>query len=137
LFSEPEINYLKSQNLLRIGTVSKSGQPDVVPVGFEFDGMYFWVGSNSQDVFLRSHKYKNVKNGNKKVSFTIDDLESVDPWKPRLVKVNGTAEVEDHQGEFGQGKYLKITPKVSWSFGIKGLDIPAGQFFKKTEHTET
>ena len=72
LFSEPEINYIKSQELLRIGTVSKGGQPDVVPVGLEFDGQNFWVGSHSQDIFLRSHKYRNVNDGNKKVSLTID-----------------------------------------------------------------
>ena len=137
MFSEAEINYLKSQVLVRIATVSKSGQPDVVPVGLEFDGKFFWVGSHGQDIFLRTHKYKNVKNGNKKVSLTVDDLESVDPWKPRCIKVNGTAEVEDHQGQFGPGKYLKIVPKVSWSLGIEGVEIPAGQFFKKTVHSET
>jgi len=135
LFSKPEIDYIKSQMLLRIGTVSKSGQPDVVPVGLEFDGTNFWVGSHSQDIFFRTRKYRNVKDGNKKVSLTIDDLVSVDPWTPRCIKVKGTAEVEDHEGQFGLGKYLKITPKVSWSFGIKGLEIPPGKFFKKTKHS--
>jgi pyridoxamine 5'-phosphate oxidase family protein len=45
MFSEPEVTYLKSQRLARIATVSKKGQPDVVPVGLEFDGNIFWVGS--------------------------------------------------------------------------------------------
>jgi len=128
---------MKSQMLLRIGTVSKNGQPDVVPVGLEFDGKYFWVGSHSQDIFLRTHKYKNVKDGNTKVSLTVDDLVSVDPWTPRCIKVNGVAEIEDHDGQFGPGKYLKITPKISWSFGIKGLDLQPGMFYKRTEHSGT
>ena len=134
MFSEAEINYLKSQRLARIATVSKKGQPDVVPVGLEFDGKNFWVGSHSQQIFLRTHKFKNVRDGNKLVSLTVDDLESVDPWKPRCIKVYGTAEVEEHEGQFGPGKYLKVTPKVSWSFGIKGLKTPKGFFNLKTIH---
>jgi len=121
LFSEPEVQYLKSQRLARIATVSRKGQPDVVPVAFEFDGKNFYVGSHGQDIFLRTLKYKNVKNGNRLVALTIDDLESVDPWRPRSVKVYGTAEIVDHKGMFGPGKYLRITPTISWSFGIKGL----------------
>ena len=121
MFSEAETQYLKSQRLARIATVSPKGQPDVVPVGFEFDGKYFWVGSHSQDIFHKTLKYHNVKNGNKLVALTIDDLESVDPWKPRAIKVYGTADVLDHQGRFGPGKYLRVTPKISWSFGIPGF----------------
>jgi pyridoxamine 5'-phosphate oxidase family protein len=121
MFSDAEVRYLKSQRLARLATVSKNGQPDVVPVGFEFDEKYFWVGSHSQDILVHSMKYLNVKNGNKLVSLAIDDLESVDPWKPREVKVYGRAEIVDHPGRFGPGKYLRITPKISWSFGIPGL----------------
>jgi pyridoxamine 5'-phosphate oxidase family protein len=135
MFTEPEIKYLKSQRLARVATVSKTEQPDVVPVGLEFDGTHFWVGSHSQDIFLRTHKYKNVKNGNKLVSLVIDDLASVNPWRPRMIRVYGTAEVEDHNGQFGPGKYLKITPKVSWSFGIEGLQTK-GEFLPlKTIHS--
>src|SRR6266853_1582544 len=105
--SEGETQYLKSQRLARIATVSTKGQPDVVPVGFEFDGKYFWVGSHNQDIFHRTLKYHNVKNGNKLVALTIDDLESIEPWKPRLIKVYGIADVLDHQGRFGPGKYLR------------------------------
>ena len=85
MFSKPEADYLKSQLLARIATVNSAGQPDVVPVGLEFDGENFWIGSHDQDIFFRGIKYKNVKNGNKLVSLVIDDLESVDPWKPRCV----------------------------------------------------
>lgn len=121
MFSEPEVRYLKSQRLARLATVNNKGQPDVVPVSFEFDGKYFWIGSHSQDILVRSMKYLNVKNGNKLVSLAIDDLESIDPWKPREIKVYGEAEIVDHPGRFGSGKYLRITPKISWSFGIPGL----------------
>jgi len=121
MFSEPEIQYLKSQRLARIATVSKKGQPDVVPVAFEFDGKNFYVGSHSQEIFHRTWKYRNVNGGNRLVALSIDDLESVEPWRPRAVRIYGRAEIVDHKGIFGPGKYLRITPRTSWSFGIKGL----------------
>ncbi|MGI0080005.1 MAG: PPOX class F420-dependent oxidoreductase [Nitrososphaerales archaeon] len=134
MFSKPEIEYLKTQRLLRIATVSSKGQPDIVPVGLEFDGKYFWVGSHDQEIFHRSLKYKNVRDGNKRVSLAIDDLESVDPWRPRNIKVYGIAEVMSHEGQFGPGEYLRVTPKVSWSFGLKGLEVQQGGFRVKTVH---
>jgi pyridoxamine 5'-phosphate oxidase family protein len=134
LFSEPEIEYIKTQRLCRFATVSLEGQPDVVPVAFEFDGTYFYVGSHSQDIFHRTRKYKNVVGGKILVALTIDDLKSVEPWKPRAIRVYGTAEVVEHAGMFGPGKYLRITPKVSWSFGIEGLKLKEGEWSHKTLH---
>jgi pyridoxamine 5'-phosphate oxidase family protein len=118
MFSETEIEYLKTQRLARLATVSSKGQPDVVPVGFEFDGRYFWFGSFSQEIFLRTVRYRNVQGGNKMVALVIDDLESVEPWRPRSIKVYGTVEITDHDGKTGPGRYLRVTPKVSWSSGI-------------------
>ena len=91
LFSRKEIEYLKSQRLARIATAAAttsdergSIQPDVVPVGFDFDGNYFYVGGMN---ILRSTKYKNVLKNNK-VALVIDDLKTVDPWDPRGMKMN-------------------------------------------------
>jgi hypothetical protein len=44
MFSDKEISYIKSQRLARIATASSELQPDVAPVGFDFDGTYFYVG---------------------------------------------------------------------------------------------
>jgi hypothetical protein len=58
IFSQKEIEYIKSQRLARIATATPAAlskqeeqqgedtsiQPDVVPVGFDFDGDYFYVG---------------------------------------------------------------------------------------------
>jgi len=134
MFSEPEVEYLKTQRLARIATVSPTGQPDVVPVAFEFDGRFFYVGSHSQDIFHKTRKYKNVRDGNRMVALTVDDLESIDPWRPRAVKVYGSAEIIEHKGIFGPGKYLRITPKISWSWGIRGLKAKEGEWSIKTVH---
>ena len=136
MFSKPEIEYIKTQRLARFSTVSEKGQPDVVPVGFEFDGKkYFYVGSHSQDILPRTRKYKNVKAGKDKVALVVDDLVSVDPWRVRGIKVFGTAEIVKHEGMFGAGEYLRITPKVSWSWGIEGLDLKKDEWVAKTVHS--
>ena len=103
LFSQKEIDYLKSQRLVRIATAASisseergSIQPDVVPVGFDFDGDYFYVGGMN---LLKSTKYKNVLQNNK-VAIVIDDLKSVDPWDPRGMKIYGTADIVTRQGGY-------------------------------------
>ena len=99
MFSEAEIAYLKSQYLARLGTVSSQGQPTVAAVGFELDGTRFYIGGLDLPA---SRKYRNVAAGNQKVSLIIDDLESVQPWKPRQIKVHGLAEIVERAGRFGK-----------------------------------
>jgi len=119
MLSEAEKSYLKTQRLARIATVSQTGIPEVSPVGFEFDGKYFWIGSHSQDIFPTSKRYRNITGGNPHVSIVIDDLVSVNPWRPRGIKVSGTAEIMEHDGIFGKGRYFRITPTRSVSWGIE------------------
>ena len=88
-FTEDEVAYLNSQPLARLATVDADGQPDVVPVGFEFDGTYLHVGGRAPE---RTRKFLNVKAGQVKVALVVDDLVSTDPWTPRFLRVYGTAE---------------------------------------------
>ena len=108
MFSDKQIQYIKSQLLARIATVSTHLQPDVAPVGYEFDGQHFYIGGLQQE---KTNKYKNVANGNSKVALVIDDLESVNPWKPRGIKIHGSAEIVERQGQLGTAPYLKVTPE--------------------------
>jgi pyridoxamine 5'-phosphate oxidase family protein len=115
MFTEQEIAYLKSQRLARIATVGADGQPDVAPVGFEFDGTAFYVGGIDP---VKTRKFRNVRKGNPKVALVIDDLASVQPWVPRYLRVYGDAELVEREGMFGPNAYLRITPAVSWSFNL-------------------
>jgi pyridoxamine 5'-phosphate oxidase family protein len=121
MLSALENQYLKTQRLARIATASPQGEPEVSPVAFEYDGKYFYVGSHDQSIFFRTRRYKNIKNGNTRVCLVIDDLESIDPWKPRAIKVHGTAEVVEHEGIFGKGSYFRITPGITVSWGIEPM----------------
>lgn len=116
MFSEQELAYLREQLLARIGTVDDEGQPTVDAVGFEFDGARFMVGGRRLEA---TRKYKNVAAGHTKVSLLIDDLQSIRPWRPRGIRIQGVAEIVQHEGRFGAGKYLAITPQVTWSWGVQ------------------
>ena len=118
MFNKEELGYLKSQFLVRVATASRNGRPNVAPVGFEFDGKYFYIGSIKQDILRSTPRYLNIKSGNRRVALVIDDLVSVDPWKPRGIRVNGVGEIVDHVGEFGKGEYIRIKPTLSWSWGL-------------------
>jgi pyridoxamine 5'-phosphate oxidase family protein len=108
-FSAKELGYLKTQRLGQIATVSKDLQPDVAPVSFEFDGKYFYSGSM---MMARTFRYKNIVRGNVRVAFVVGDLESVDPWKPRAIKIHGSADLVSRDGVAGFGTYIRITPEV-------------------------
>jgi len=132
MFSEKEVAYLKSQLLARIATIDPDGQPDVAPVGFEFDGRYFYIGGHNP---TNSRKYRNLRAGNDKVALVVDDLESIDPWKPRGVRIYGTADFIKQEGRFGHGVYMRITPRVSWSWSVEKPAFAEGGFaINKTVH---
>lgn len=131
MFSDRELAYLRSQRLARIATASPAGQPDVAPVGFEFDGERFYAGGVT---LARTFKYRNV-GANARVALVVDDLESVDPLKPRGVKVHGRARIVHREGRLGQGEYLEITPAAHWSWGIEGPVFESGKpVIKKATH---
>jgi pyridoxamine 5'-phosphate oxidase family protein len=116
-FTDEEIAYLHSQRLARIATVSFDGQPDVVPVGFEFDGTHIYVGGLDPAM---SRKFRNVQAGSSKVALVIDDLVSAQPWTPRFLRIYAKAQLVERQGQFGPAPYMRITPTISWSWNLEG-----------------
>jgi pyridoxamine 5'-phosphate oxidase family protein len=124
-FSEEEREYLDSQRLARLATVSADGQPDVAPVGFEFDGSDFYVAGID---LPSTRKYLNVTEGNLKVALVVDDVVNTAPFVPRFVRVYGTASIVERDGRSGHREYLRISPTVSWSWNLEGRPRNRGQF---------
>ncbi|GGM67410.1 PPOX class F420-dependent oxidoreductase [Dactylosporangium sucinum] len=122
-FTDEEIAYIRSQPLARIATVADDGQPDVVPVGFEFDGKHFYIGGFDP---AKARRTKNVRAGNTKVALVIDDLASTQPWSPRYLRVYGTADLVERGTRFGRIPVMKITPLVSWSINLAGQALRDG-----------
>lgn len=131
IFSQKETEYLTLQRLARIATAASSSrediiQPDVVPVGFDFDGEYFYVSGMT---LVKSTKYKNVQK-NPTVALVVDDLKSVNPWEPRGIRIYGIADIVTRQDGYMQQTdhpsitYIRIKPLKKWSWGI---DAPVFQ----------
>ena len=129
MFTDEEVEYLSSQPVMRLGTVSSDGQVDVSPVGFSFDGEAFYVGSSMMD---KTHKGKNIAAGNELVSLAVDDLVSTDPYEPRGIKVHGRADFVDRENapDVGHGstRFIRIRPIRSWSFGMLGPGFQYGKW---------
>jgi pyridoxamine 5'-phosphate oxidase family protein len=124
-FNEEEKAYLQTQPLARLATVSGVGQPDVVPVGFEFDGSAFYIGGMD---LLSTRKYRNVSRGSEKVALVIDDIVTVQPWTRRFVRVYGEASLVTRNTDSGSVDYLRIVPTMSWSWNLEGKPFGSGEF---------
>jgi pyridoxamine 5'-phosphate oxidase family protein len=114
-FTDAQIKYLKSQRLGRLATLRPDGTLQNNPVGFKFDetnGVFEIAGSNMGG----SQKYENVV-ANGQAAFVVDDLETVDPWMPRMVEIRGTAEAVSNDDP--RKSLIRILPKRIISFGIE------------------
>jgi pyridoxamine 5'-phosphate oxidase family protein len=110
VFTEPELVYLSGQRLARLATASPNGQPDVSAVGFSVDGDA--IVSGGLDL-TRTVRYRHLQH-NPRATLVVDDVASVDPWRPRGIKVRGAAALEDDGGK----PRIRIRPETIWSWGI-------------------
>jgi pyridoxamine 5'-phosphate oxidase family protein len=132
-FTDEEIAYLRTQPIARVATLCGDGQPDVVPLAFEFDGTFFWVGGVGSAV-ANTRKFRNIRAGNLKVALVVDDLVSFNPFIARCVRVYGNADQPvERDGMVGPGIYLRITPTISWSWNMAGE--PAGDTWYEPRRT--
>ena len=118
IFTNAEIEYLKSQPLMRFATSSASGRPDIAPVVFELEGDD--IVTAGFDI-THTVRYRNLQT-NPQVSVVIDDLASTNPWSPRGIKIIGSAviELKDDAPRF------RITADViiSWAINDTTPGIP-------------
>lgn len=124
-FTDEEVAYLNEQRLGRLATVGTGSQPHVVPVGFSYDAEADAIRISGHD-FAATKKFRDAER-NPKVAFVVDDLASVDPWRPRGIEIRGRAETFREGGErVGPGSgsaWLQIEPERTTSWGIdEGAD---------------
>ena len=84
IFTPAEVSYLRGHRLGRMATVDAAGKPHAVPVGYRYDQSdTITIGGHRPD---RSKKWRDLHD-NPHVAFVVDDLVSVDPWRPRGVEI--------------------------------------------------
>ncbi|HEX8034299.1 MAG TPA: PPOX class F420-dependent oxidoreductase [Ktedonobacterales bacterium] len=118
-FTAQEIEYLRSQRLGRLATLSAMGEPHVVPVGFRYNAELDTIDIGGHNIG-KSKKFRDVARDGR-VAFVVDDV--LPPWKPRGVEVRGLAEVLAEGGkqimqEFDD-ELIRITPRRIISWGVE------------------
>lgn len=118
VFTDLELEYLLgSRRLARIATVGADGMPHVTPVGWTLDR-----AAGTVDVtgiaLAETKKFRDVAR-TQRAAIVIDDLASVDPFRPRGVEIRARAEAIA-----GPEPRIRLHPAriISW-----GLDGDAGR----------
>ncbi|TQS28631.1 PPOX class F420-dependent oxidoreductase [Microbispora sp. KK1-11] len=120
MFTQAELDYLATQRIGRLATVSPDGQVQNNPTNFFLDAGTgtIVIGGGALG---RSKKFRNVQQGST-VAFVVDDVATVDPWAPRGVEIRGKAAALTDQEPPLPGlsrEIIRITPTkiVSWGLG--------------------
>jgi pyridoxamine 5'-phosphate oxidase family protein len=91
VFTAAELRYLAGGfQLGRLATVGADGTPHVVPVGWIYNAARDTIDIGGHEL-ERSKKFRDVARTGR-AAIVIDDLESVEPWRPRAVEVRGSAQ---------------------------------------------
>jgi len=129
VFTDEEIEYLNSQLLGRLATVGPDAQPHAVAVSFRYNAQLDTIDIGGHD-FARRKKYRDVQR-NPRVALIVDDLASVNPWRPQGIEVRGEAEVLRSGGEVLSPGFapemFRIRPRRIVSWGIDENMVPAGR----------
>ncbi|MGH8933837.1 MAG: PPOX class F420-dependent oxidoreductase [Egibacteraceae bacterium] len=87
-FSDAELAYLREPRMGRLATSDAAGQPHVVPIGmWRYNAELDTIDVTGRD-FAKTRKFRIVQ-ANPKAAFVIDDMASIDPWRPRSVLIMG------------------------------------------------
>src|SRR5262245_9717194 len=111
--SAAELSYLTGERRLgRLATADAAGMPHVVPVGWRLHADLGTIDVSGRN-FADTRKFRNVR-ANPHAAIVIDDLASTDPWRPRAVLIEGTAQAIDAVD--GAEAIIRIAPSriVSW-----------------------
>ncbi|MGW5264706.1 PPOX class F420-dependent oxidoreductase [Microbispora sp. NPDC004025] len=120
IFTQAELDYLATQRIGRLATVSPDGQVQNNPTNFflDADTGTIVIGGGALGT---TKKFRNVQQGST-VAFVVDDVATIDPWTPRGIEIRGTAvALTDHEPPlpFLSREIIRITPTkiVTWGLG--------------------
>lgn len=113
VFRQAELEYLTNgRRLGRVATVGRDGTPHVVPVGWSYDPEHDVIEVGGRDL-AGTKKYRDVQ-ASGRAAIVIDDLASVDPWRPRGIEIRGRARAVDEPATV-----IRIEPERIVSWGLE------------------
>lgn len=115
-FTASQLTYLQSERrLARLATADQEGRPQVTPVGtWQYNEELGTIDVGGHDL-PSTKKFRNIT-VNPQAALVVDDIASIDPWRPRALIVEGPAEAipADPEGN----SVLRITPDRIISWGL-------------------
>jgi PPOX class F420-dependent enzyme/OxyR family protein len=120
IFTAAEVEYLTTQRLGRLATAGADGRPHVVPVAFRYNSDLDSIDVGGHN-FATRKKYRDVQ-ANPWAAIVVDDLASINPWRPRMLEIRGRVEVLTEGGAaLGPGfddAMMRIRPVRIAAFGL-------------------
>jgi pyridoxamine 5'-phosphate oxidase family protein len=119
MFTDAERQYLASQPLGRLATLGPGGAPQVRPVGYRYNADLDTIDIGGLNM-AASRKYRNIR-ADPRASFVVDDLASIDPWRPRGIEIRGRDEALATGGATGEGmsaEIVRIHPRRVLGWGL-------------------
>lgn len=107
--TDAELTYLETQRLGRLATIAPDGYPQNNPVGFRYNAELGTIDVGGHQLSA-TRKFRNIQ-ANPKVSFVVDDIASVQPWRVRGVEIRGDAEALEG--------VIRIRPRRVRSWGLE------------------
>jgi pyridoxamine 5'-phosphate oxidase family protein len=135
VFTQAEIEYLRSRTMGRLATIGPDGQPHVIPLTFHFNAEEDTIDLGGVD-FATGKKWRDAQ-GNPRVTLLVDDA---DPDGARAIEIRGEAELHATGGERINPRFpnfvpefMRIRPRriVSW-----GLEQPGFHPFSRSVRWE-
>jgi pyridoxamine 5'-phosphate oxidase family protein len=121
VFTEQEIEYLKSQRLGRLATVQRDGTIQNNPVVYWYNAQLQTIDIGGR-AMATTQKFRNVA-VNPRASFVIDDVVSRRPWRVRGIEIRGRAESLVDQPvppdlDFLSPELIRVYPARIFTWGI-------------------
>lgn len=110
VFTDIEIDYLRSQHLGRLATAQPNGTLQVSPVGFRYNPLTETIDIAGHGMSA-SKKYRNVT-ANRQAAFVVDDLATTEPWRPRFIEIRGWGETIDDPTDSGYASESRAEPAI-------------------------
>jgi pyridoxamine 5'-phosphate oxidase family protein len=126
VFTDVELEYLRTQRLGRLATLDPRGTLQNSPVGFQVDEDAGVIEIWGRDMG-NTRKFHNVE-ANGQVAFVVDDLASVTPWVVRGIEIRGSAEALRDQtppNAYMSREVIRVHPRrvIAWGIGPDGTRV--------------
>jgi pyridoxamine 5'-phosphate oxidase family protein len=112
VFTDDELAYLHGERRLgRVATVGKDGTPHVTPCGWTHNAEQDTIDLTGRELD-HTKKFRDVAHSGR-AAIVIDDLASVNPWRPRALEVRGRADAISEPEPL-----IRIYPERIISWGV-------------------